>query len=75
VGIDQSEEHVAYARKRLAHAISQAEAGMLPGLTSTKAAVTDPKRGSRVLTPTDAFGRPRVRRTHNGRPIADSRIA
>jgi site-specific DNA-methyltransferase (adenine-specific) len=75
VGIDQSEEYVAYARKRLAHALTQAENGALWGSAAVQAAASDPKRGSRVLTPTDAFGRPRVPRTMNGRPIADSRIA
>jgi len=46
VGIDQSEEYVAHARKRLAHALSD------------KNGVPD----SRILTATDAFGRPRVAR-------------
>jgi site-specific DNA-methyltransferase (adenine-specific) len=49
VGIDQSEEYVGYARKRLEHALAQA-------------AVIDPTRASKVMTETDAFGRPRVAR-------------
>jgi site-specific DNA-methyltransferase (adenine-specific) len=57
IGIDQSSEYVGYARKRLEHALSTA-------------APTDAKRGSRVLTATDAFGRPRVAR--RGRSTAKS---
>jgi site-specific DNA-methyltransferase (adenine-specific) len=56
VGIDQSEEYVGYARKRLAHALEHAKAnGVDPK-------ITDANRESRVLTATDAFGRPRVPR-------------
>ncbi len=75
VGIDQSEEYVAYARKRLEHALERAGSEAQGGTTAIKAAISDPRRASRVLTPTDAFGRPRVQRGRNGRPIADSRIA
>lgn len=50
VGIDQSEEYVGYARKRLEHALQSA------------AAVVDPRRQSKVMTATDAFGRKRVAR-------------
>ena len=53
VGIDQSEEYVAYARKRLEHALSQ---------PSATAAAVDPTRASKVMTETDAFGRRRVAR-------------
>jgi site-specific DNA-methyltransferase (adenine-specific) len=73
VRIDQSEEYVAYARKRLGHALEQAGVAAA-GPASIKAAISDPRRASRVLTPTDAFGRPRVPRTQNGR-LAGSRIA
>ena len=60
VGIDQSEAYVAYARKRLEHALAQAPtAGH--GANGV-AAVIDPKRASRVMTETDAFGRKRVPR-------------
>jgi hypothetical protein len=52
IGIDQSEEYVCYARKRLEHALSQ----------STADAVVDPTRASKVMTRTDAFGRQRVPR-------------
>jgi site-specific DNA-methyltransferase (adenine-specific) len=56
VGIDQSEEYVAYARKRLEHALSQAkESGNHRELFAAD-------RASRVQTETDAFGRPRVAR-------------
>ena len=57
VGIDQSEEYVAYARKRLEHALSQTAAG-----ATAPAAVLDPARASKVMTETDAFGRRRVAR-------------
>jgi DNA modification methylase len=53
VGIDQSEEYVGFARKRLEHALQQAEAPK---------AIADATRASRVFTATDAFGRPRVAR-------------
>jgi DNA modification methylase len=49
VGIDQSSEYVKFARKRLEHALATA-------------APVDGERASRVLTATDAFGRPRVAR-------------
>jgi site-specific DNA-methyltransferase (adenine-specific) len=49
IGIDQSPEYVGYARKRLAHALDAS-------------AIVDGKRASRVMTQTDAFGRPRVPR-------------
>src|SRR5581483_7940028 len=58
VGIDQSEAYVGYARKRLQHALDNASsAGPNP-----IAAVIDPKRESKVMTETDAFGRKRVAR-------------
>jgi site-specific DNA-methyltransferase (adenine-specific) len=60
VGIDQSEEYVAYARKRLAHALDKATAGNSNGEVAP--AVLDPKRASKVMTATDAFGRKRVAR-------------
>ncbi|HSI32259.1 MAG TPA: site-specific DNA-methyltransferase [Tepidisphaeraceae bacterium] len=63
VGIDQSAEYVKFAQKRLAHAL---EAAATKG---KDAAVTDTKRESRVLTPTDAFGRKRVPRKKAGRSI------
>jgi site-specific DNA-methyltransferase (adenine-specific) len=58
VGIDQSEEYVGYARKRLAHALGTAKGtnGQPPAI------VFDPKRASKVQTETDAFGRRRVAR-------------
>ena len=59
VGIDQSEEYVGYARKRLEHAL--ATAAGTNGSTLADAMV-DPARSSRVMTATDAFGRPRVAR-------------
>jgi DNA modification methylase len=69
VGIDQSEEYVAYARKRLAHALTAAGPAAADGSTAdgklgagAVAAVLDPKRASKVMTETDAFGRKRVAR-------------
>ena len=54
LGIDQSEEYVAYAKKRLKHALAQS--------TNGNGEVFDPDRASRVMTKTDAFGRARVKR-------------
>jgi DNA modification methylase len=61
VGIDQSEEYVGYARKRLAHALEHASNG------NGAAKIIDPSRASRVKTETDAFGRPRVPRRRAAR--------
>ena len=63
VGIDQSAEYVEYARKRLEHALdaaSKQNSNGKPG--AAVAAAIDPKRASKVMTETDAFGRPRVAR-------------
>jgi site-specific DNA-methyltransferase (adenine-specific) len=58
VGIDQSAEYVGYAKKRLEHALqSSAKNG-----TDRRSVVLDAKRASKVMTKTDAFGRPRVAR-------------
>jgi site-specific DNA-methyltransferase (adenine-specific) len=54
VGIDQSEEYVAYARKRIEHALEIHANGN--GHVHAKT------RQSKVKTQTDAFGRPRVER-------------
>jgi site-specific DNA-methyltransferase (adenine-specific) len=66
VGIDQSEEYVSYAQKRLNHALAAKAAnnsangnGVAPISIAT---IADPRRASKVLTATDAFGRPRVPR-------------
>ena len=59
VGIDQSEAYVGYARKRLEHALQNAAAD---NGADPIAAVIDPKRASKVMTETDAFGRKRVAR-------------
>ena len=53
VGFDQSEEYVGFARKRLEHALDAKEDG---------GDVHDKKRASKKQTPTDAFGRARVKR-------------
>jgi site-specific DNA-methyltransferase (adenine-specific) len=60
VGIDQSEEYVGFARKRLEHALQQSMFVNTDG--AALAAVLDPARSSRVMTQTDAFGRKRVPR-------------
>ena len=66
VGIDQSEEYVGYAKKRLEHALDKAALdNAAPGAVpdaSVVAAVIDPNRASKVMTETDAFGRKRVAR-------------
>jgi len=63
VGIDQSDEYVGYAKKRLEHALEAAKAAPLNGVSPIPiGAVTNPKRQSKVMTATDAFGRPRVAR-------------
>ncbi len=64
VGIDQSEEYIAYARKRLAHALETKEksAGGSSDAVSQPVALFDAKRESKVRTATDAFGRARVAR-------------
>lgn len=64
IGIDQSKEYVEFARKRIEHALAAAKK-----TGSAEAAVLDPKRESRVLTPTDAFGRERVPRKKAGRSM------
>jgi site-specific DNA-methyltransferase (adenine-specific) len=61
VGIDQSKEYVEFARKRLQHALEAKEK------KGKDAAITDTTRASRILTPTDAFGRKRVVRKRAGR--------
>jgi site-specific DNA-methyltransferase (adenine-specific) len=66
VGIDQSEEYVGYARKRLAHALETVKGATevmgAPGATGPQAIMFDPNRASKVQTETDAFGRRRVPR-------------
>jgi site-specific DNA-methyltransferase (adenine-specific) len=63
VGIDQSPEYVEYARKRLQHALDAASKQNANGKPDAAvAAAIDPKRASKVMTETDAFGRPRVAR-------------
>src|SRR3954454_7066231 len=58
VGIDQSAEYVGYAQKRLEHALANADKNG----TDARSIVLDAKRASKVMTKTDAFGRPRVAR-------------
>ena len=67
VGIDQSEEYVGYAQQRLAHALEHVKTSGANGTSGDvirldSAALLDPKRASRVMTATDALGRPRVPR-------------
>jgi len=71
IGIDQSEQYVQYAHKRLEHAIKQAR-GKANG-SGRAVELFAPDRASRVTTETDAFGRPRVPRKNgrarNGRAV------
>ena len=72
VGIDQSADYVSFARKRLEHALEQANQtdagdGGPVKLETTVSVITDPKRASKVQTATDAFGRPRVARRRAAR--------
>ena len=60
VGIEQSREYVEFAQKRLAGALEASER------KGKDAAGSDPNRESRILTPTDAFGRKRVARKRAG---------
>jgi site-specific DNA-methyltransferase (adenine-specific) len=64
VGIDQSDEYVGYAKKRLEHVLEAAKTVPANGSAAPIpiGAVTNPKRQSKVMTATDAFGRPRVAR-------------
>jgi site-specific DNA-methyltransferase (adenine-specific) len=66
VGIDQSADYVSYARKRLEHVLAEAKAGELTATGATDpialSSAVNPKRSSKVMTKTDAFGRPRVAR-------------
>jgi site-specific DNA-methyltransferase (adenine-specific) len=61
VGIDQSAEYVGYAQKRLEHALEVKDQSTSNSAISISA-VLDPKRSSKVMTSTYAFGRPRVAR-------------
>jgi site-specific DNA-methyltransferase (adenine-specific) len=79
VGIDQSAEYVGYAQTRLEHALQQAASAKAEGahgslFDKTVVAASDPQRKSKVRTATDAFGRPRVKRsyTRHHRPAAET---
>jgi len=61
VGIDQSEEYVGYARKRLEHVQNRVARPQVEGEPAENT-LFDADRASRVKTTTDAFGRPRVKR-------------
>src|SRR3954454_14586179 len=62
VGIDQSAEYVSYAKKRLESALAAEGSNGDAPMHARVAAVLDPKRASKVMTETDAFGRKRVAR-------------
>jgi site-specific DNA-methyltransferase (adenine-specific) len=68
VGIDQSDEYVDYARKRLEHALSKSAEVTTPvaqpaaNMHLSIAVASDSTRASKVMTQTDAFGRKRVAR-------------
>src|SRR3954454_22759702 len=60
VGLEQSETYVDFARKRLEHALEKS--AQTNGDAPAIKAIHDPKRASKVMTETDAFGRKRVPR-------------
>ena len=62
IGIDQSEEYVGFARKRLAHALEKSTTAPASEPAARLFAASDPGRDSKVMTETDAFGRKRVPR-------------
>jgi site-specific DNA-methyltransferase (adenine-specific) len=62
VGIDQSAEYVAFAKKRLEHSLAASQKTGDKSIVLNPVALADPKRSSKVMTATDAFGRPRVPR-------------
>ena len=62
VGIDQSEQYVTFAQKRLEHALKQAKEPK-----ANREGLFAADRESKVKTATDAFGRPRVERTYRRR--------
>jgi site-specific DNA-methyltransferase (adenine-specific) len=69
VGIDQSQKYVDHANKRLQHAWQLKDQAVGPATDASLIdirAIADPKRASKVLTGTDAFGRPRVARRARG---------
>jgi site-specific DNA-methyltransferase (adenine-specific) len=74
VGIDQSQEYVNYATKRLEHAMRAVGKTPAAGVLFEADVIADPGRESRVMTQTDAFGRPRVPRNRNGRKKDSRRI-
>jgi site-specific DNA-methyltransferase (adenine-specific) len=63
LGIDQSPEYVAHAQRRLDDFLRQAQFQEPEFLAANPATLNSADRSSRVLTETDAFGRPRVART------------
>jgi site-specific DNA-methyltransferase (adenine-specific) len=69
VGLEQSETYVEFARKRLEHALEKKAKSNGEVEPSTKA-IHDPRRASKVMTETDAFGRKRVPRKRAGRRAA-----
>jgi hypothetical protein len=69
VGLEQSEKYVEFARKRLEHALEKKAKSNGESHPAIKA-IHDPKRASKVMTETDAFGRKRVPRKRAGRRAA-----
>jgi len=65
VGIDQSDEYVKFGRERVKHALQHMPMPAVDGNAATGVnhkSLFSMDRNSRVQTPTDAFGRPRVKR-------------
>jgi site-specific DNA-methyltransferase (adenine-specific) len=75
VGLEQSEKYVEFARKRLEHALEKSSSTPSNGAAHPAAAIHDPKRASKVMTETDAFGRKRVPRGKRKRAAQHAKSA
>lgn len=67
IGIEQDANYVAFAEKRLKHALEAKEVTKRP--EDAVRVATAGKRASKVETPTDAFGRARVKRKSQKRAV------
>lgn len=67
IGIEQDPSYVSFAQKRLAHALEARDSTPTQKPTPPSEVTRDTDRESRILTPTDAFGRARVKRTRAGK--------
>ena len=62
IGIEQDPNYVSFAEKRLAHALEAQGATGPRAEASPPEIINDASRESKLLTPTDSFGRARVKR-------------